>query len=622
MSRYIPQDELLHLTNNLSLSRIESTRGYFNNNSHGELPSSEEPFNPILSYNVQYAEPRLSQINRVLTKYENHGADTFDIALYNTRSHALNAEDIPGLENNVLHRNQMERARSKIQQAHTDLLCHSNTDQFYNGNIYNPQLPISPTNQPNFNHPVQIDERLMWHTNDRPFKYASDIANDAYNNQRSPELIERNRRQAEADAALLGQHTNPRYVEAKMAYHDRPHDPQYDINSFVKHDASKSNDRQTGNIEKMTYNTQIRSKKVIPEESTNKVTNEVNQEFKPTYARHAIPNHMKNINDRRDPNSKINHFANEAFTTTNTKSNIIERFTDSVVSNVSNFISNIFKRSNLDNSNSRYQSSYDPSQEQTINDNSEISPFKAIKQQERFIYKPNHMLVIKDGNIRSTYPDENFDNTALVYVTKDAINTGLTRTIIIRDGAKYKIIQKHESDAIFTNDNRPYGEDYIMCEIPIENLNHTHRERIEKINLNTDRNKTLKLTYNDFVAFSDYVVNHPETTVRVKFTDLWKHIRGNELDEDLITSFDGRSTFVDESVIQLAQAQQRKENHAKLVSGRADKNTSNAIDYVDNYSTPFDSGKLPSSGESFRHFQQNDLLTQRTHGISMKRFNQ
>ena len=115
-ARYIPQPELNEMITQLGLSRIETSRGHLVSESHGELPSSDNPFNPELSYDVKYQEPRLSNTNRVLTKYENKGGHSMNIALYNTRTHALNAEDVPSLSNNNLHKDQMERARGKIQQ--------------------------------------------------------------------------------------------------------------------------------------------------------------------------------------------------------------------------------------------------------------------------------------------------------------------------------------------------------------------------------------------------------------------------------------------------------------------------------------------------------------------------
>ena len=178
-SRYIPSPEFHNMKTQLQLSRIESKRGYLNSQSFNNLPSDESPFNPIIYSDVQYSEPALSKTNRCLTKYENRAPNMSDIALYDTHIYDINAQNVPGLENNTLHKNLLERARGKIQQAHSDLLAVNNTSSTTNGS-YNPYLPISETNQPPTNfHPVSLDERLTYHTNERPFTYESDRANMA-----------------------------------------------------------------------------------------------------------------------------------------------------------------------------------------------------------------------------------------------------------------------------------------------------------------------------------------------------------------------------------------------------------------------------------------------------------
>ena len=154
-------DEADEIISQLNQSRIETTRGYLNNASHGELPSSENPFNPILSYDVQYYEPRLQERRKVLNKYENKENFNMDIALYNTRTHSLNAEDTPGLDNLQIHKSQMERARSKIQQRYEDYIPQENSNSgVFNADIYNPGLPISSTNQPTQTYSAGfVDER-------------------------------------------------------------------------------------------------------------------------------------------------------------------------------------------------------------------------------------------------------------------------------------------------------------------------------------------------------------------------------------------------------------------------------------------------------------------------------
>ena len=178
-SRYIPSPEIQNLKTQLQLSRIESKRGYLNSQGYNNIPSDESPFHPVIYADVQYSEPALSKTNRCLTKYENKASNMNDIALYDTRVYDLNAQNVPTLADNVLHKNQMERARGKIQQAHTDMLPSFGTSDA-NGSYYNPNLPISETNKPPPNmKPTLIDERMTYHTNERPWNYESDRANIA-----------------------------------------------------------------------------------------------------------------------------------------------------------------------------------------------------------------------------------------------------------------------------------------------------------------------------------------------------------------------------------------------------------------------------------------------------------
>ena len=158
-ARYIPSPEIQDMKTQLQLSRIESKRGYLNSQSFNNLPSDESPFNPIIYSDVQYSEPTLSKTNRCLTKYENRAPNMSDIALYDTHIYDINAQNIPGLENNTLQKNLLERARGKIQQAHTDLFASSVSSSSSSTSTYNPYLPISPTNQPPSNYkPVSLDD--------------------------------------------------------------------------------------------------------------------------------------------------------------------------------------------------------------------------------------------------------------------------------------------------------------------------------------------------------------------------------------------------------------------------------------------------------------------------------
>lgn len=630
--RYNIMDELDEMTSQLRQSRIEPLRGVINNESHGELPSSESPFNPICFYDVQYPEPTLSKTNRVLTKYENKDASTVDIALFNTRTHSLNAEDVPGLDNLQIHKQGMEAARSKVKQRYQDFIPQENSNpNVFNADVYNPQLPISETNYPSMTYKAGLaDERLSWFTNDRPFRYESDIANDAYNMQHSPDIIERNRRQAEADDALYHRHQKSRWVEPKQAYRVRAYDPNYDLDEFVKHDSSKSCDRQVGNLSKENYNTVIRSKHIQGPESFNKIKNDVNQSFEPKYNHLQIQQSLKRFNDARDPISKQSHDVNEAFTPTSTKSGIFASFAERMYTTVAESLKNILTPTKhkpehpLINERNDYQKR--PHNTVCLLDNPNVWDTMFEQYKEQFGYKPLHLVLVRDGSIPAVFPDEDYSNTAPAFIAKSPFDDGLTRTIVIFDDNKFKILQKYSENCIFRGDNRPVGTDYIVSEIPLEDMPAQMRERIQRQNMNSKRDKALDLTYNDFIAFSDYVVRNIDTADRVKFADIWRKIRGNHFDEELINNFEDRRMLVDSSAVQVANAEARKLQVRDESKNRINVNQYGVIDQENlniANDAPIASASLPSSGEAFRNVQANNtpFATTRTTGANLRKFN-
>ena len=638
--RYIPINEADEMMSQLNLARIESTKGFINNNSHGELPSDENPFNPVLSYDVQYHEPRVQQRNRVLTKYENKANETNEIALYNTRTHSLNAEDVIGLDNLQLHKEGMERARSKIHQRYESFIPQENSNpNVFNGNVYNPALPISETNQPRSTYTAaQVDERLGWFTNAREFRYESDIANNAYNLQRSPEIVERNRRQAEADDALYNRHQKSRWVEPKQAYRDRGFMPKYEHDEFTLYDASKGNDRNTGNKEKETYNLQVKAKKLNDIEHINRVKNDVEQSFQPMYHKNQIYNTMRRMNDRKDPMSNNSYtekveMYQEAFEPTNTKSGLFSNLMDGLLDTITDSLAVILGMKEKKRERSilmeREGFSDNSRQQRGLISNNVVYDDVFDKAREKFGYKPQHLLIMRDGNIPAVYPDEDYSNTAPMFVSRDPFDEGLVRTMVMFEDNKFKIIQKHENDKVFSGDGRPFGGDYIVSEVEIEDLPPPMRDRIRKQNMDTKRDKALELTYDDYIAFSDYMVKHIDTSDRVKEIDIWKHIRGKDFDEEVETGFDDRKVLVDSGAVQAATAEARKARlHDMLNERQYSKHEQKAPIDMNNVETmrlaPIKTASLPSSGEAFRNVQVNNtpFATKRTGGVNMRKFNQ
>ena len=146
--------------------------------------------------------------------------------------------------------------------------------------------------------------------------------------------------------------------------------------------------------------------------------------------------------------------------------------------------------------------------------------------------------------------------------------------------------------------------------------------------MDTKRDKTLDLTYNDFIAFSDYVVKHIDTADRIKFVDIWKRIRGNDFDEQLVNNFEGRRVLVDSSAVQDAAAEVRKKRlHDEINERQYSKHEQVSpmdLDDVEMFSkAPIRTASMPSSGESYRGLQQNEkpFMTKRSTGANLKKFN-
>ena len=620
--RYIPSPEIDNLKTQLQLSRIESKRGYLNSLGYNNIPSNDSPFHPVIYSDVQYSEPTLSKRNRCLTKYENKAPNMNDIALYDTRNYDINAQNVPTLADNVLHKRQMERAQSKVEQAHMDMLPSFGINST-NGIYYNPNLPISETNKPPPNMiPTLVDERISYYTNERSWNYESDRANIAYDLQRSPEILERNRRQQEADDALFRRHKKNRWVEPKMAYMNRQYDPTYSIDEFTKKQSEKENER--------TILTPIHAKEAFvktrigfDESDINHLNKEIYGSFQPEYSRQA--NEMYN---RDTLKSRMEQFQ----PTENDISSSVKGTVVNAASYITDTITSFFgwNKQGSKSSPTKFKDEniqYDEDGSITYADKYNNPTSSEVNTEfhhdvERFYYKPDHILIVKNGNIPEIYPDENHDYTAVSFVQADPLNTGIIRTIVLKDDAKFKIIQKRDDDAIFTGDNRPYGEDFVSIDIPINAIDDKIRERIKKYNMDTKRDKVIELTYADFIAFSDFIIEHPEIQQRLKFSDLHQRVRTNKYDEDIITNFEGKKTFVDEKVYKVINNNIRNKQ-IKSNTGRIDKEQNPT---VNGYSAnvPLYSSQSPSeTSQSYRKIQLNDTpyATNRSQKLYLNRFN-
>lgn len=636
-ARRIPITEHDHLTSQLQLARVETRSGQLSSTSFNNIPTAESPFNPIIHADVQYSpQPIITNRNRCLTRYENRNRNNADIALYDTRVRDLNALDVPGLANNTLYNDLMNRARDKIEIKHGDRLALAAVDSSSpstNGGDYNPFLPYSGTNTPAPGRtPIQVDDRMMWYTNERPWTYESDRVAMAMNLQHSPHIQERNMRQQAADDALNNRHHVPRWNEAKGALFDRPDVPNYTIDDHIRADADRNGTpRQQLSAMHAVEAFGQRRTDGYDETNTTKMMRDVEARFIPEYARQMRENHLaENVRARLeqytppvDADGHLNGEVKGWFTT----------FIDRIGETVRSFFTwnaggskNVIR---LEDTKVKYDDdgSIMIAERAHIYDNTATIP-QFERRFERFKETPTHMLVVRDGEIPSFFPDTNHDYTAVTCVQGDALGTGLVRTMVLVDDAKMRIIQKHEQDAIFSGDNRPFGEDYLSIDVPLAMVDDKLRERIRKYNYDTLRDKVIELTYDDFVALSEFVVKHPEAQQRLKREELWKQTRSNRYDEEIATNFEGRKTFMDEKVYSIARADGRHEKQVKANTGRIDRDqTVTAMRDVEPMMTAMPIGSMRRAnevgGEMWRGVQHNDtpFATQRSGRVRMEKFN-
>lgn len=635
--RYIPSSRTNNMITNMALSRIEPTRESMNLATYSNIPTTDSPFNPAIFSDVKYSnKPALTTRNRVLTKYENNNPGNVNIALYDTRNNNLNASNVPSMSNNQMQNNLRRHAESKVTLKMQHLIPADGSKNASNGWNYNPYLPISDTNKPcECTTPAILDERMIYHTSERPWNYASDRANEAYKLQRSTYIKERNERQHEADDALFHRTKKDRWVEPKQAYRDRIHQPDYSLESLAK-SANKDNERNT-----LTPTRQqeafITSRNGFDANDINNLNKDITGNFQPEYTRK-----LHEIYDRELLKSRMEQFDPDSSDTSSAKGSFITSSAQPfnyITSTISNFFgwNQGGNRDTIEKYDTKLEYDSDGSLSYHFDHNLNTDFAYSLPSQhfdtsipERFYYKPDHMLVVKDGNLVETYPDEDFSYTAVSAVTMDPLQTGLIRSIALLDNGKFMFVQKRAQDAIFTNDHQPFGDDYLLVEVPIEMLDHKFRERIKKYNTGTKRDKVIELTYEDFIQFSDFIIKHPELQKRLNREQLHYRVRTNQYDSDIVTNFEGKKTFVDEKVY-AGLADQMRQRIDQKVKGRIDKDqiTSDTSTYTNSSISPLDSSNPTSlNATSFRQIQHGinsdpnfgTLTTQRSIGIKRGQF--
>ena len=620
--RYIGTSPTELLLDRIDLARIQPGNSFGNLNSIGSFEEKGR-FNPDLFYDVRdNVNVLTTKTNRTLTKYENQNPQLNDIALYNIRNHSLNAEDVPGMYMK-LHNEQIETSRSKVRQKETWRLPAENN--------FNPYLPISETNKPPENYGTYgekndagriIDERMIWHTADKQYTLPSDRQQQAMtlHPSNNAEILERNRRQKESDDIFLKRGKQNRWVEDRMKYHNESNQPWY------QKDETTTKLSKPTEVETFGKNRHV----VDPNDIKNRIK-ESQGGYISDYERKLME-----MNEQKYRTMNLD-YDKEAFGDTETDITHKKGALQIAVDSVSSFFSSLFNRQkqnkpedfdfdNLDELDKKYISNTILAQDRMMDELPLMTTEEKYKNKERLTYKPDHVHVMKTGEINTIFPDDNFDNTIVTntadtYKTLDPTGTDIVRTNVLLDrygrgDAKLIIVQKRVDESVFINDGMEMGDDYIVVELPIENITKKFRDKIIKNNLDTDRSQPLKLEYEDFVKMNEYIEQHPDKQRRVKRDQLNEKMRKNVEEE-----FENiGSSFIDHKVYNnLAENKRSKLTNKRQRMGVAldlDTNLKN----IEAFATSV-SNSLRSSDKS-ANYRNTDLSKQNTRriGVTKGRF--
>lgn len=565
--RYTPYDKTTDMVTSVRLAQIEPTRVLANTYSTFTDIGTDSPFNPLLNSPVEYSPKVVANCAKHApsTKYDNNYKMSNNVALYDPKIYNRDAQ--PYYLNNLQEKNLSKNAHDRIILKPDPREKPVNGDFSGNGFIYNPHLPESETNQrPRGMGPDLIDERLHeYHTNDRQWNYERDRAVIADNLRHSKDLEERNKRQLEADSALQKWAHRDRNYEVKQTYRNtQPTSTQFQIDMEDAKRASKQNDRIVA--------PDFRQKEAFALARNEFNVNDINN-LTSAVERVYMPDHTERINAdflAANLKNRIEQYTTDE-NVKNAKGNNPMNMIEGTLRYIADTVLGAFgwnatidrtpvmeseafidPKTTLNAHKAIFDSdgsiAVDYSAADRVGDDNTI-PTKPMETGiKRDIYdRRDHMLVIKNGDMLDVYPDEEQQYTAVSFIDKSpTMQHGFDRHIILLDGGKFTIIQKRAEDAIFNGDK--LKDDVIIVELPVAAVDHEIRERIKKMNMGSQRDKVLELTYDDFVLFTQYLVKHPELQDRLKLEQLHYRVRGNSYDEDIITNFEGKKTFTSEAV--------------------------------------------------------------------------
>lgn len=427
-----------------------------------------------------------------------------------------------------------------------------------NGDAFNPYQPYSDTNIPPVGYPTTlVDERIDQARNSiqRPWNWYSDRERTARQLQNSPEIKARNERQHEADDALFRRtHKLGRYSENNYAYHRRPHDQRIVVDPETL--------KQTS-VRSMRHNIEgLEPKNITLERFNNAPEKVLSDDAFNVLTPHALAVDLSNhesLIDNTLRNQYNESLKRESFNEESNEVGFIESIPRAIDKAIT-AIRDMFKPHAKD----RYSDDIVDRDKLTSTMSDGIVQRTDTSSRQRAITQ--HMVVTRDGVHEDMFAKPGDQDTAYMYVGKD--DYGITRTIAFLDGKNLKLVQRKPRNTVFRGDGKPFGDDVVFVELPVEQLSDDFRHRLHVWNPNTSRKEPLRLQYDDFVELVGIAEAHPQMQKRGSREHTRSYVR--ELD----TTFENvRKLFVDDNAQTVYRQESKAErgNFERYARGRADK---------------------------------------------------
>lgn len=435
-----------------------------------------------------------------------------------------------------------------------------NSDTFVLNKGYQPRLKQTEQFQDKPVKPIIIDERMIWHTSDKPYMLESDkqqmaIALQPNNN---PYIQERNQRQKESDDAFLNRHQTLRWTEDKMAYMDRLHLPHYGIDDMVsakgtglgqltlapkmtqdRHALTQEQTIEAFGKERLPLD--LSSIHTLEKEYAGKYNAEFDRQIKEVGEEHLLAVRKEGFEHGYEGEDVKGQY-------------LLARITDPIKRLLG------LKKTNVHDKDARLESVNKEAGKTYVDETIVADANPMLAGQERFVYKPNHMIVFKDdgstklGANTADMPSD-MHLLATSYQTVDPTGMNKIRQVIYLDDKTIYIVQRRGQEQVYT-----------IVDLPIDKLTTDMRQRIGDTKAFATRSKVAEFEYEDVVKFFEYAVTHPERSMRVNLKDITQYIRQPD-----ITAFDNpKIEYVDYNVYNLDNVNKRQKTDTPKLSGRVD----------------------------------------------------